>query len=145
MFPVWLHIHVCFLKELYQPYKEGILENTLVPGSSMVGFRRHLGPEPQHEWWGGSIRDNFQRHFKDTFERTWLIGFKGSGEVRVKDDGRWLPVWLGGERPHYGSKGTREQRRQGGGGEIMSPIWSILGFECLWARQASCFLKIKGL
>lgn len=27
----------------------------------------------------------------------------------------------------------------------MSPIWNILGFECLWAKDALYFLKIKGL
>lgn len=27
----------------------------------------------------------------------------------------------------------------------MGPIWNILGFECLWAKDALYSLKIKGL
>lgn len=43
-------IYVYVLKGLYQPYKEGILENALIPRSLKVGLWRNLGPEPQHEW-----------------------------------------------------------------------------------------------
>lgn len=47
--------------------------------------------------------------------------------------------------PIIGAREHRGAAALGRGGEIMSPIWSILGSECLWARQASYFLKIKGL
>lgn len=76
----------------------------------------------------------------------WLIRFKGSGEVRVKDDGSLLACVTGRRgAPLLEQENTEEQLLEGGGGQIMSPIWNILGFECLWARRASYFLNTKGL
>lgn len=75
-----------------------------------------------------------------------MIRFEGAGEVGVKDD-RSLPTCVTGRRgtPLLEQEHTEKRQLKGGGGGIMSPIWNILGFECLWARHASYFLKIKGL
>lgn len=90
------------------------------------------------------LENKLQKLLKVKLKQIWLIGFRGSVEVREEGDWSWLACVMGRSLVPLLEQGTREELHQGGNGNIMSPIWTILGFECLWARHTSCFLKIKG-